>query len=224
MQSIPKKNKFLTACACVILLMTIACLLCACNDDAAVSNGADNPKYSLYLQGFFYAEDGETFYAVVGMNRTTREVVVPENNDAPPVFVQRTSYFVAADGIWFDKGTTVYGLEPSAIYSAVSAILTQEDAQYDGVTYNRLKVAFRYATIYKSIESEGILSRSGRQYLHTFYLDESSDYTEITFVRRAQNSATWYSVLASASVLFAAVAVGVCLAAKGTRWRKKKRK
>lgn len=119
---------------------------------------------------------------------------------------------------------TTISLNPSSIFSAVKASVPQEDLVSDGVEYNRLKVVLRYDTIYKSIKSDGEITRAGRTYTHVFALDESLENDVITLKMRSPNSANWYATLVCCALAIVLIALVATLSVKGAKWQKTKTK
>lgn len=128
------------------------------------------------------------------------------------------------DGEFYFVTETTISLNPSAIFSAVKASVPQEDLVSDGVEYNRLKVVLRYDTIYKSIKSDGEITRAGRTYTHVFALDESLENDVIMLKMRSPNSSNWYATLACCALAIVLIAIVATLSVKGAKWQKTKTK
>lgn len=126
--------------------------------------------------------------------------------------------------VWYNGSNSYFTLNPDSIFSALREQLPQESLIKDDVVYNRLKVIFRYDTIYKSIKSDGEVSRNGRTYTHTFELDEASKEVTYKLSVRSANSASWYSVLIASALMVAIIGTIVYLSIKSEVWQKKKRK
>ncbi len=128
------------------------------------------------------------------------------------------------DGAFYNVSETTVTLAPDSIFSALKESIPQEDLVHDGVQYNRLKVVLRYDTIYKSIKSNGEITRAGRKYVHKYALDQSLESDVFTLEMRTQNAASWYGTLLGCALLVALVAIGVTFALKGVKWQKTKTK
>lgn len=128
------------------------------------------------------------------------------------------------DGAFYNVSETTVTLAPDSIFSAVKESVPQEDLVHNDVEYNRLKVVLRYDTIYKSIKSNGEITREGRKYVHKYALDQSLESDVFTLEMRTQNAASWYGTLLGCAVAVALVAIGVTLALKGVKWQKTKTK
>ena len=128
------------------------------------------------------------------------------------------------DGEFYFVTTSTISFNPESIFCAVKESIPQEDLVKDEVEYNRLKVVLRYDTIYKSIRSDGEITRNGRTYTHLFAIDESKKSEILTLEMRSANSANWYAVLAAAALGVVLIAIVATLAVKGAKWQKTKTK
>lgn len=128
------------------------------------------------------------------------------------------------DGAFYNVSETTVTLAPDSIFSAVKESVPQEDLVYNDVEYNRLKVVLRYDTIYKSIKSNGEITREGQKYVHKYALEKSLDSDVFTLEMRTQNAASWYGTLLGCALAVALVAIGVTFALKGVKWQKTKTK
>lgn len=128
------------------------------------------------------------------------------------------------DGEFYFVTTSTISFNPESIFCAVKESIPQEDLVKDEVEYNRLKVVLRYDTIYKSIRSDGEITRNGRTYTHLFAIDESKNSEILTLEMRSANSANWYAVLVAAALGVALIAIVATLAVKGAKWQKTKTK
>ena len=128
------------------------------------------------------------------------------------------------DGAFYNVSETTVTLAPNSIFSVVKESVPQEDLVHNDVQYNRLKVVLRYDTIYKSIKSNGEITREGRKYVHKYALDQSLESDVFTLEMRTQNAASWYGTLLGCAVAAMLVAIGVTFALKGVKWQKTKTK
>lgn len=128
------------------------------------------------------------------------------------------------DGAFYNVTETTVTLAPDSIFSAVKESVPQEDLVYNDVEYNRLKVVLRYDTIYKSIKSNGEITREGQKYVHKYTLEKSLESDVFTLEMRTQNAASWYGTLLGCALAVALVAIGVTFALKGVKWQKTKTK
>ena len=128
------------------------------------------------------------------------------------------------DGAFYNVSETTVTLAPDSIFSAVKECIPQEDLVHNDVGYNRLKVVLRYDTIYKSIKSNGEITRVGQKYVHKYALDQSLESDDFTLEMRTQNAASWYGTLLGCALAVALVAIGVTFALKGVKWQKTKTK
>lgn len=128
------------------------------------------------------------------------------------------------DGAFYNVTETTVTLAPDSIFSAVKESVPQEDLVHNDVEYNRLKVVLRYDTIYKSIKSNGEITREGQKYVHKYALEKSLESDVFTLEMRTQNAASWYGTLLGCALAVALVAIGVTFALKGVKWQKTKTK
>lgn len=214
----------------VALAVASALSLCACNEQA--DDDGDVVR-NLYIYTIKFSGDEENSDApsdgtsafdeqthrvatvYVGFSKTDRQV---EGASAVWHSDRRK------DGEFYFVTETTISLNPSAIFSAVKASVPQEDLVSDGVEYNRLKVVLRYDTIYKSIKSDGEITRAGRTYTHVFALDESLENDVITLKMRSPNSANWYATLVCCALAIVLIALVATLSVKGAKWQKTKTK
>lgn len=128
------------------------------------------------------------------------------------------------DGAFYNVSETTVTLAPDSIFSAVKESVPQEDLVHNDVEYNRLKVVLRYDTIYKSIKSNGEITREGRKYVHKYALEQGLESDVFTLEMRTQNAASWYGTLLGCALAAMLVAIGVTFALKGVKWQKTKTK
>ena len=128
------------------------------------------------------------------------------------------------DGAFYNVSETTVTLAPDSIFSAVKESVPQEDLVHNDVEYNCLKVVLRYDTIYKSIKSNGEITREGQKYVHKYALEKSLESDVFTLEMRTQNAASWYGTLLGCALAVALVAIGVTFALKGVKWQKTKTK
>ena len=214
----------------VALAVASALSLCACNEQA--DDDGDVVR-NLYIYTIKFSGDEENSDApsdgtsafdeqtdrvatvYVGFSKTDRQV---EGASAVWHSDRRK------DGEFYFVTETTISLNPSAIFSAVKASVPQEDLVSDGVEYNRLKVVLRYDTIYKSIKSNGEITREGQKYVHKYAREKSLESDVFTLEMRTQNAASWYGTLLGCALAVALVAIGVTFALKGVKWQKTKTK
>ena len=213
----------------VALALASAFSLCACNEQAddedVVRNlyiytikfsGGEETSNASNTDAFASDEQSDRVATVyVGFSKTDRQV---EGASAVWHSDKRK------DGEFYFVTETTISLNPSAIFSAVKESVPQEDLVSDGVEYNCLKVVLRYDTIYKSIKSDGEITRAGRKYTHVFTLDESLENDVITLKMRSPNSANWYATLACCALAIVLIAIVATLSVKGAKWQKTKTK
>ena len=128
------------------------------------------------------------------------------------------------DGAFYNVSETTVTLAPDSIFSAVKESVPQEALVHNDVEYNHLKVVLRYDTIYKSIKSNGEITREVRTYVHKYARDQSLESDVFTLEMRTQNAASWYGTLLGCALAVALVAIGVTFALKGVKWQKTKTK
>lgn len=214
----------------VALAVVSAFSLCACNEQS--DDGGDIVR-NLYIYTIKFsgeeensnAPSDETSAAVEQTDRVATVYVGFSKTDNKAEGASAVWHSDRRkDGEFYFLTETTISLNPSAIFSAVKASVPQEDLVSDGVEYNRLKVVLRYDTIYKSIKSDGEITRAGRTYTHVFALDESLENEVITLKMRSPNSANWYAMLACCALAIVLIAIVATLSVKGAKWQKTKTK
>ena len=214
----------------VALAVASALSLCACNEQA--DDDGDVVR-NLYIYTIKFSGDEENSDAPSGETsafdeQTDRVATVYVGFSKTDRQVEGASAVWHSDrrkdGEFYFVTETTISLNPSAIFSAVKASVPQEDLVSDGVEYNRLKVVLRYDTIYKSIKSNGEITREGQKYVHKYALEKRLESDVFTLEMRTQNAASWYGTLLGCALAVALVAIGVTFALKGVKWQKTKTK
>ena len=109
-------------------------------------------------------------------------------------------------GSFFDTYIYTVSFDGGATFSAVNNLLTQDGTILDGEEYSTLKIVYDYDTIYKSIKSDGVYTKSGRTHTHSFEVVEGP--FQVTLTREVPNQSVWYAVAIGGTVaLLLAVAV-----------------
>ncbi len=209
-----KRTMCLAVCLLCILSLLIALCGCAPKNDEGEKSFVER---NLYLQSTAFLEDGETIVVYVGFVGESKNVL-----EGVKVGWESSS---GVYNTWYNQSNTLITLSPSTIFSAVNALIPQEERIFDGIEYSVLKVYLKYDTIYKSIKSDAqTIAKSGKYYVHLF--DIASDVTAWSYnlQLKQQNSASWYSVLIASCIGVCAISVGIYLSIKGGLWRNKKTK
>ncbi len=208
--------RVLSLCFAAIICLFCAISLTACNSGLKKPAQEDR-EYFLYIGGYIYDDGNETVTAIVKMSTAQKDGAT--NIDAKATW-RILNY---ADDIWYNKQNVKISLQSNAVFGEAKALAGDEVFEKDGKTYNVLKVALRYDTIYKHIKSDGEIVKSGRYYLHTFDIDEEEHTQTFELNFKSQNSASWYSVLISCCIALAVALIGATAAIKGGVWQKKKK-
>ena len=101
-------------------------------------------------------------------------------------------------GSFFDTYLYTVSFDGGATFSAVNNLLTQDGTILDGEEYSTLKIVYDYDTIYKSIKSDGVHTKSGRTNTHSF--EVSKGPFEVHLNRQTPRQSTWYAVLIGGAV------------------------
>lgn len=205
-----KKRSFRSALALLALLFAVCATLCACSDTRSPDDVAEREIY-LTSQIVFSSPEEDTAYVYVSFSGSGERVGVATWSSA-----------TQNDGIWYEQSKSTFTLDASAIFSAVESATPQEDLENESHIYNHLKVILRYDTIYKSIKSDGEVSRNGRTYTHLFTLDETAGSQSFELTMRRARSENWYSALIAGGIVVFCAGIGIFLACKGKLCRKKK--
>lgn len=184
-----------------ILFATL--VLSACDEKINGTVTTDTP-HDLYIKTIGY--DGqETMTVIIGFNGEDEKKLESTSN----------WHNVRRNGVLKIYQDVEITLNPSEIYDEVKSKLTDEDYKFDGVEYKRLKIALRYDTMYKSIKTNGEVSKVKNVYRHVFQLDETSQNEMPKLSLYNYNSATWYTLLICGVVLAAVIAVCLIAALRG---------
>lgn len=207
------KNRIFLAVIVIVCCMTC---FCACNktegqDEISVSERA------LYNQGISYDTQNGVATVVLGFEGEEKDIVEGVN----AVWTSYPSYKINA---WYDGSKAQFSVNSSSIYSAIDEIIPQEGLIHDGVEYNVLKVEIHYVTMYKSIESDARVVRSGNEYVHAFTLDKGNRQQVFTLTIKNPNTANWYATLIGCALLLVVLFEAVILIKKGVLWQKMKKR
>lgn len=204
MKRICKTTSILLTCIVVVL----SCImLFACN----AQEGEDSVR-EIYYYGMEYPEDSEIAIVYVTFSKTDTLIEGVEG-------VWHSE--LKNDGAFYQVSTSTVSYNDGAIFSAVENFIPQENLIHDGIEYKGLKVVLRYATIYKSIKSDGNLTMSSGNYVHTFDIQEGGEDGGFTLTMRSARSAVWYGMLLGIAVGVALCIVGIRFLIKGGKWQKK---
>ncbi|MCM1306585.1 MAG: hypothetical protein NC303_04735 [Firmicutes bacterium] len=207
------KQKILYRSIALLICICCAVLLYACNkkdDNKAISES----NRSLYLHDIIYDEDELTMCAVVAFKGEDGDRLNAKLNWKSETYPLN---------ILFKQEDVAMRINPSEIYREIEGGLASEETVHDGTQYNRLKIALRYDTIYKSISSDGNVTQSGRYYLHYFDFDETENEQTFSLRLKTQITANWYTLLIALVLVLAVVLLAVTLAIKGKLWQRKKK-
>ena len=91
-------------------------------------------------------------------------------------------------------------------------IFTSEVRNHDEIYYENLKFKFEYATLYKSTQSDGVVTMRGSYYIHTYELNDGEMVIHLS--RVYQNSAAWYSILIACAIVVLVIAIAIALIIK----------
>lgn len=194
-----------------LTLIVLCVMLCACSQ----TEESDVVERKIYLTGgiVFTSVEDDTAYVHVSFS-----------GDGECVGTATWSSEIQNVDLWYKQSTSTVTFDPSRIFSAVKEAVPQEDLKNEDHIYNRLKVVLLYDTIYKSIKSDGQITKNGRTYTHAFELDETLDERTITLTMRSARSENWYTALIAGGIVLFVIATGIYLAYKGRLCQKKKLK
>ncbi len=190
------------ALICLFMLFSLA----ACNENKSVSA----VRYGLYLAGADYDDETLVVTAYVSVSGTEEQRL-----EGVVLKGQRT---FESEGLFYNRIEISVSLDVPAIYDAVKervALVRPAPDDGDGsdksVQYQSLQVAMRYATIYKSVVTNGARRPSGSGYVDILPL-EGEGAQEFKISQRAQNSANQYTLLVAAGIALFAAIMGVYIA------------
>lgn len=192
----------------VIMLLSSSVILFACN-----SEDDEDVARAIYYYGIEYPEDSDIAIVYVTFSQTDTLIEGVEGIWHSDGYNDGSFYKVSVSTITYDE---------SAIFSAMKKLVPQEDLVHDGVEYKGLKVVMRYATIYKSIKSDATITKSGRNYVHTFDIREDGGEGGFTLTMRSARSAVWYGMLVGIACGVALIILVAHCLSKGGKWQKKK--
>ena len=197
----------------IILSCLFCVLLCACNHSDAQKQVSETEK-PLHQLGIAYDADTLTMCVIVSLSG--KEDNKLDSN------VKWISTKYAPNSMYKCEDVDIVVDVPSLLEELENR-LTQEQWMHEGVKYNALKIELRYDTIYKSIKSDANVTKSENRYIHKFKVDETLSEQTFSLQLTNQNSASWYTVLIVAVLVFGVIIVVIALALKGKLWQKKRK-
>lgn len=208
------KRRIVYAVIATVICLFCAVILSACNGKDDDNKSVNKFERSLYLHEIVYDEEELTVRAVVTFKGDESEML------SSKLDWKSTAYPL---NVLFKQEDVAMTVDASAVCGEIEGRLTDTDRIRGGVEYNHLKVELRYDTIYKSISSDGEVTKSGRYYLHFFGFDENKGEQTFSLHLKTQIIANWYTLLIACVLAFAGVLLAVTLAIKGKLWQKKKK-
>ena len=179
--------KNLSKIATILLLLLVGLVAVGCN-----STDTAPATYGVYVKSVTVEED----VCTVRLSRSGKG----ESLQDSVIAVEEVS------GNFFDTYIYTVSFDGGATFSAVNNLLTQDGTILDGEEYSTLKIVYDYDTIYKSIKSDGVYTKSGKTHTHSFEVVEGP--FQVTLTREVPNQSTWYAVAIGGTVaLLLAVAV-----------------
>ena len=195
----------LSAAFVVLMCLFMLFSLAACDEKEEISSAG----YGLYLAGCTYNDETLTVTAHVSLSGTAEQRLDGLVAEGVRVF--------KGEGLFYNRTIISVSLDVPAIYDAVNkrGVLERtvqgEDGGENIKKYQRLQVVMRYATIYKSIVTNGTRHPSGSGYVDILPLEGEREQ-EFEISQRTQNSANWYTLLVAAGIALFAAFMGAYLA------------
>ena len=170
-----------------------------------IAVSCDEPDESLYayVSGFQYDKDASEVTAVI---------MLTNKGDANIKTSAKVDSFSASNGVFYKKSYTTYTFDGSYFYGKSDEIFTSEVRNHDEIYYENLKFKFEYATLYKSTQSDGVVTMRGSYYIHTYELENGEMVIHLS--RVYQNSAAWYSILIACAIVVFVIALAIALIIK----------
>ena len=170
-----------------------------------IAVSCDEPDESVYayVSGFQYDKDASEVTAVIMLtNGTDSNIKTIVNYDS----------FSVSNGVFYNKSYTTYTFDGDYFYGKSDEIFTSEVRNHDEIYYENLKFKFEYATLYKSTQSDGVVTMRGSYYIHTYELNDGEMVIHLS--RVYQNSAAWYSILIACAIVVFVIALAIALIIK----------
>ena len=187
----------------IICLSLITILLLSIILVVAVSCDSEEEYIYAAVTGYVYNKDDKEVVAIVRLTTdSTKEIKTEAKYNA----------FSNSNGVFYKISHTTYTFDGSYFYSKQSEIFTPEVLNHDEIIYENLKIKFEYATIYKSIQSDGVRTVVGDHYVHTYDLLDGE--MAIHLSRKYPDAGAWYSVLIASAIVCLIIAVAIALAVK----------
>ena len=170
-----------------------------------IAVSCDEPDESLYayVSGFQYNKEASEVTAVI---------MLTNENDSNIKTSANVDSFSASNGVFYKKSYTTYTFDGSYFYTKMDEIFTSEVRNHDEIYYENLKFKFEYATLYKSTQSDGVVTMRGSYYIHTYELNDGEMVIHLS--RVYQNSAAWYSILIACAIVVLVIAIAIALIIK----------
>ena len=170
-----------------------------------IAVSCDEPDESVYayVSGFQYDKDASEVTAVI---------MLTNGSDSNIKTIVNYDGFSVSNGVFYNKSYTTYTFDGDYFYGKSDEIFTSEVRNHDEIYYENLKFKFEYATLYKSTQSDGVVTMRGSYYIHTYELNDGE--MAIHLSRVYQNSAAWYSILIACAIVVFVIALAIALIIK----------
>ena len=170
-----------------------------------IAVSCDEPDESVYayVSGFQYDKDASEVTAVI---------MLTNGSDSNIKTITNYDGFSVSNGVFYNKSYTTYTFDGDYFYGKSDEIFTSEVRNHDEIYYENLKFKFEYATLYKSTQSDGVVTMRGSYYIHTYELNDGEMVIHLS--RVYQNSAAWYSILIACSIVVFVIALAIALIIK----------
>ena len=170
-----------------------------------IAVSCDEPDESVYayVSGFQYDKDASEVTAVI---------MLTNGSDSNIKTIVNYDGFSVSNGVFYNKSYTTYTFDGDYFYGKSDEIFTSEVRNHDEIYYENLKFKFEYATLYKSTQSDGVVTMRGSYYIHTYELNDGEMVIHLS--RVYQNSAAWYSILIACAIVVFVIALAIALIIK----------
>ena len=161
--------------------------LVACND----TSDRVSYVYGVYIKSI-EVSDG---VCIVRLSRNESEYLVGESS----IDISTVS------GDFFDEYIYDVAFDGKAIFSAVEECLAQNGTLLDGQNISTLKIIYDYDTIYKSMKSDSAVTKNGKNYTHSFVVEQAP--FDVTLTRDVPCQSAWYGVAIAGAVVLLGILI-----------------
>ncbi len=202
MKSLKNKQLGFKVCCLTMLMLVLMVTFFGCSSQKIEDLQFETSEQKIV----FFAVKSITYTNIENVKTAYINVLIAENNDTENVI--KTTVGIKkvqnANDVWFSVNKTNYVFDGNSLKMAMKNwILLSDDEELKNCNDN-VKISFKYSTDYKSVGTNGVLSKS-QDVFHYSWLYSLGDSVDVEIWKKTEIRATWYAVLISVAIAFAIV-------------------